>query len=123
MKNIFKKFIMMTVLLGAVSFITSAQSNKAAGKTAPSNQAAAQTPADAKFFNIPALDEKRDAVQAAYTVYQQATKEKHDEMHFEYLKSKRLYIIELEKNINNYPADSPTGQKLRDELKRVQVAD
>lgn len=117
MKNISKKFILMVTVLVATAFIANAQSNSAVPKTDKS--VATQQAAPEKFFNVQSLDDTKTAMDAAYTNYTQAAKEQSEVMHHEYLKAKRLYTVELEKQMQSHDKTTPTGQKIRAEFRRV----
>ena len=121
MKNISKKIILMVTVLVATVFIANAQSNSTVTKTDQS--VATQQAAPEKFFNIQLLDDLKTTVDATYTNYKQASKEQSEALHLEYLKAKRLYTVELEKQMASHDKTTPTGQKIRQEFRRINTTE
>ena len=111
---------MVTVLV-ATAFIANAQSNSAVTKT--DQATATQQAAPEKFFNVQSLDDLKSTTDAAYTNYKAASKEQSEAMHLEYLKAKRMYTVELEKQMAAYDKTTPTGQKIRTEFRRVNTTE
>jgi ABC-type polar amino acid transport system ATPase subunit len=121
MKNISKKFILMVSVFAAASIFAKAQSTTPAQTT--DQQTATQQAAPQKFFNIPLLDDLKTTTDAAYASYKSASKEKTEAAQLEYLKAKRLYTVELEKQMPAYDKTTSTGQKIRAEFRRVTTSD
>lgn len=120
MKNSSKKFVLVAVVFVAASFIANAQSNTPVSKT---EQTATQQAAPEKFFNIQKLDDLKATTDAAYDKYKQASAEQKEALHFEYLKARRLYTVELEQQFAANDAGTPTGQKVRAEYRRVTTSE
>ena len=119
MKNICKNLFVLFAMLTATTIIASAQSTNKTEKAPAAKQDVTQQASTEKFFNISSLDDLKSTIDAAYTNYKQAPADKSDALHFDYLKAKRLYTVELEKQMSTYSKESVTGQKIRNELKRI----
>jgi len=123
MKNIVKKLFTIVAVFIAASFASNAQTNNASIKTDAGTQTAQQVPAAEKFFNIQSLDDLKTRVEVAYAIYKQATPEKSQELQLEYLKAKRLYIVELEKTMPSFDKNTDAGQKIRAELRKANTTE
>ncbi|MBK5284469.1 MAG: hypothetical protein JJE25_03630 [Bacteroidia bacterium] len=123
MKNSYKNSIMLFVMLVTATFIAGAQSISTTEKVSTDKQDATQQAPAEKFFNIQSLDDLKVTIDAAYTNYKMAAHDQADALHLDYLKAKRLYTVELEKQRASYSKDSETGQKIRIELGRISSAE
>ena len=110
-------------MLIAATFIASAQNNNKTEKAPAAKQENMQQAPAEKFFNVTTLDDLKSTIDVAYTNYKQAPSDKADALHHEYLKARRMYTVELEKQMSTYSKESVMGQKIRDELKRINTAE
>ena len=114
---------MLFVMLISATFMTSAQSINPTGKVSPPEQDATQKAPAEKFFNIQSLDDLKITVEATRVNYQQATADKSEALHIDYLKAKRLYIVELEKQKPYFDKTTETGQKIRSEMQAANATE
>ena len=119
MKNIFKNLFALSALFIAATFIVSAQGSNTSTKATPAKQETAKQAPTEKFFSIPALDDLRDKIEVARANYKNATADNSSALHLEILKAKRLYTVELERNLSAYSEETAIGIKIREELDRV----
>jgi len=119
MKNNYKNSIMLFVMLITATYFAGAQSINTTEKGSLANHDAALQTSAEKYFNIQSLDDLKNTIDVAYTNYKQATHDQSEALHLDYLKAKRLYTVELEKQRSSFSKDSETGQKIRMELGRI----